>query len=97
MHPRHLIARGIPVIVAALSALALAPVPAGAQAESSAPFVPFTDAMLEDPAPGDWLTWRRTPDGWGYSPLDQIDTDNVGTLRMVWSRALAAGNQESCW
>ena len=94
MHPRHLIARGIPVVVAALSALVLAPVPARAQAESSAPFVPVTDAMLEDPAPGDWLTWRRTPDGWGYSPLDQIDTDNVGELRMVWSRALAAGNQE---
>ena len=34
--------------------------------------------MLEDPAAGDWLTWRRTPNGWGYSPLDQINRDNVG-------------------
>ena len=50
--------------------------------------------MLQDPAPGDWLTWRRTLDGWGYSPLDQIDRGNVGDLRMVWSRALAPGRQE---
>ena len=92
MHPRRLVAQGVLLTVAA--SLALAPAPAGAQAESSAPFVPVTDAMLEDPAPGDWLTWRRTPDGWGYSPLDQIDRDNVGTLRLVWTRALSAGSQE---
>ena len=40
-------------------------------------FDPVTDAMLESPDPADWLNWRRTLDGWGYSPLDQIDTDNV--------------------
>ncbi len=44
-------------------------------------------------APGDWLMWRRTLDGWGYSPLDQVDRGNVGDLRMVWSRALAPGRQ----
>ena len=32
--------------------------------------------------------WRRTLDSWGYSPLDQIDRDNVGDLRMVWTRAM---------
>ena len=90
MLPRCLVPRSVPLIAAVLAALA--PAPAGAQAAAS--FVPVTDAMLEDPAPGDWLTWRRTPDGWGYSPLDQIDTDNVGELRLVWSRALAAGSQE---
>ena len=47
-----------------------------------------------DPAPGDWLTWRRTPDGWGYSPLDSITQENVSDLRMVWSRALMPGTQE---
>ena len=30
----------------------------------------------------------------GYSPLDQIDRDNVDDLRMVWTRALAPGRQE---
>jgi alcohol dehydrogenase (cytochrome c) len=56
-------------------------------------FVPVTDAMLQDPAPGDWLTWRRTLDGWGYSPLKQINKRNVKNLRMVWTRALNTGSQ----
>ena len=63
-------------------------------AQSPDTFVPVTDAMLEAPAPGDWLTWRRTANGWGYSPLDQIDRGNVHQLRMVWSRGLAPGRQE---
>ena len=58
-------------------------------------FEPVTDAMLQDPSPDDWLMWRRTLDSWGYSPLDQIDRDNVGDLRLVWSRALhAPGRQQ---
>ena len=69
-------------------------VPAAAQAQSESDFVPVTDEMLQDPAPGDWLMWRRTLDGWGYSPLDQIDRDNVGDLRMVWTRALTEGRQQ---
>ena len=56
--------------------------------------MPVTDAMLRDPAPGDWLMWRRTLNGWGYSPLDQIDRDNVSRLRMVWTRALGDGSQQ---
>ncbi len=31
---------------------------------------------------------------WGYSPLDQIDRENVGDLRMVWTRALGPGLQQ---
>ena len=38
--------------------------------------------------------WRRTLDGWGYSPLDQITRENVGELRMVWTRALTRGSQQ---
>ena len=83
-------------MLAALAAACLSPgaSAAGQEAPGDAAFVPVTDAMLQDPAPGDWLTWRRTLDGWGYSPLDQIDRGNVGDLRMVWSRALAPGRQE---
>ena len=81
-------------ILVALAVAGLAPAPAAAQAPPADGFVPVTDAMLQNPAPGDWLTWRRTLDGWGYSPLEQIDRDNVGDLRMVWSRALAPGRQE---
>ena len=82
------------VLARAAAVLLLAPVPAAVHAQPADDFVPVTDAMLEDPAPADWLSWRRTPDGWGYSPLDQIDRDNVGTLRMAWSRGLTAGSQE---
>ena len=63
-------------------------------AQPSGDFVAVTDAMLQDPDPADWLMWRRTLDSWGYSPLEQIDRDNVGELRMVWSRALAPGLQQ---
>ncbi len=38
--------------------------------------------------------WRRTLNGWGYSPLDQINRDNVADLRMVWSRGLGPGLQQ---
>ncbi|MCE2514295.1 MAG: PQQ-binding-like beta-propeller repeat protein, partial [Acidobacteria bacterium] len=71
--------------------LVVAPGPAAAQ-PSAAP--PVTDAMLQDPAPGDWLMWRRTLNGWGYSPLDQINRENVNDLRLVWTRALSSGYQE---
>ena len=54
-------------------------------------FTPVTDAVLQDPDPADWLNWRRTLDGWGYSPLDQVDRDNVGDLRLVWSWGLEPG------
>jgi PQQ-dependent dehydrogenase (methanol/ethanol family) len=59
-------------------------------------FVPVTDAMLEKPDPANWLMWRRTLDSWGYSPLDQINRNNVAQLRMVWTRGMADGrSQES--
>ena len=54
-------------------------------------FKPVTTEMLLDPDPGDWLMFRRTYDGQGHSPLDRIDTDNVGDLRMAWSWAMADG------
>jgi alcohol dehydrogenase (cytochrome c) len=57
-------------------------------------FVAVTDAMLQDPDPADWLSWRRTPNLWGYSPLEQINRRNVGQLRLVWTRPLAQGVQE---
>ena len=65
-----------------------------ASAQAARDFTPVTDAMVQDPAPGDWLSWRRTLDGWGFSPLDQVNRDNVGQLRLVWSRALSAGSQQ---
>ena len=56
---------------------------------------PVTDAMLQDPDPADWLNWRRTLDGWGYSPLDQIDRANVDQLQLVWGLQTGPGLNQS--
>ncbi len=55
---------------------------------------PVTDAMLRDPDPADWLMYSRTYDAQRYSPLSQIDRDNVGGLALAWSNPLAAGPLE---
>jgi len=52
---------------------------------------PVTDDMLLNPPPADWLQWRRTYDGLGYSPLDRIDRTNAGQLQVAWSLALPSG------
>jgi alcohol dehydrogenase (cytochrome c) len=57
---------------------------------------PVTEAMLRNPAPGDWPNWRRTDNAWGYSPLDQINTRNVQQLQLAWSWAMdSTGAQET--
>jgi alcohol dehydrogenase (cytochrome c) len=50
-------------------------------------YPPVTEERLRNPADGDWLMIRRTYDGWGYSPLNQINTQNVSKLKLVWSAA----------
>ncbi len=55
---------------------------------------PVTDATLAAPDDGDWLMWRRTLDGWAYSPLAEIDTRNVDALELVWSAPVGPGRQE---
>ncbi len=60
----------------------------------STELTPVTDAMLANPAPEDWINYRRTLDSWGYSPLDQVTRENVDEIRMVWTRALAPGTAE---
>ncbi len=56
---------------------------------------PITQAMLTDPDPADWLMWRGGYKGWGYSPLDEINPDNVNELRLVWSFQFAPGKPGS--
>ena len=38
--------------------------------------------------------YRRTYDGWGYSPLDQIDRGNVQELTLAWVWAMEDGTNE---
>ena len=47
-------------------------------------YQPVTAERLKNPEDGNWLMIRRTYDGWGYSPLDQITPANVARLRPVW-------------
>jgi alcohol dehydrogenase (cytochrome c) len=61
------------------------------QAQQERRFVPVTDAMLQKPDPANWMMWRRTLDGWGHSPLTQINRNNVGQLQQVWSRDMTTG------
>ena len=54
-------------------------------------FVPVTDEMLRNPAPGDWLMIRRNYQAWSDSPLSQITTSNVKDLRLAWVWTMADG------
>jgi alcohol dehydrogenase (cytochrome c) len=70
------------LVAAAL--VAVSTLPAHAQ-RSVARYAPVTGARLANPEPSNWLFYRGTHDGWGYSPLDQIDAGNVQNLVPVWT------------
>jgi alcohol dehydrogenase (cytochrome c) len=44
-----------------------------------------TDERLANPEPENWLMARGNYQGWMYTPLDQINTNNVKNLTPVWS------------
>lgn len=58
------------------------------------PLVPVTDELLRDPPPSSWLSWRRTLDGQGYSPLSQIDRRSVKRLRLAWAMTMREGSNQ---
>lgn len=68
-----------------------AKLPAWPKTDPTQKLTPVTDDTLKNPPQGDWLTWRRTPDGLGFSPLTQIKTSNAAELKLVWAHALAPG------
>lgn len=51
-------------------------------------YQPVTEAMMVSPPDGDWLMFRRNYQGWSYSPLSQINTDNVDKLQLKWMWSL---------
>src|SRR5690348_2250791 len=55
--------------------LALALLPGQARAQDGGP-------GTEDP--NNWPQYHRTGNGWRYSPLDQINKENVGRLHVAW-------------
>jgi len=62
--------------VRVLLALAMASLVAPASAQS--------DARLKDPDPRQWLSTARTYDEQHFSPLKQINDNNVGQLGLAW-------------
>ena len=58
-------------------------------------YAPVTDARLTNPEPENWLMYRRTYDSQGYSPLDQINAENVAGLKPLWtfSTGMREGHQ----
>lgn len=77
--------------VGGLSTMTKAP-PPPPRPNRFAGYTPVTEAMLDNPAPGNWLTWRRSHKGLGYSPLDQITKANVGNLHLAWALPLPNGD-----
>ena len=67
-----------------VAALLLAPMVATA---ALPPYAPVTDQRLDKPEPHNWLSYRGNYAGWGYSPLSQITSENVGKLTLAWSYA----------
>ena len=58
---------------------------AGTDAGGAQKYTPVTAERLKKPEDGNWFQFRRTYDGWGYSPLNEITAKNVGRLQPVWS------------
>jgi glucose dehydrogenase len=50
---------------------------------------------LENPSPNDWLMFSRTYDAQRFSPLEQINRQNVTQLRLAWERGMGPGQTES--
>ena len=68
------------------------PVP-GPMPEILQKYAPVTAERLKKPEDGNWLLFRRTYDGWGYSPLQEITPDQcrAGCSR---SGAISTGQVE---
>jgi alcohol dehydrogenase (cytochrome c) len=64
------------------------------RAELLAKARPVTDEMLRNPADGDWINARRTYDAHGFSPLTQINRENVAKLEMGWVWELPASKNQ---
>ena len=66
--------------------------PASAQVKN---YTNVTDKMLENPSPDDWLMFSRTYDAQRYSPLSQINRNNVTQLTQAWKVEMPKGTVES--
>jgi alcohol dehydrogenase (cytochrome c) len=73
----------------------LPPAPAKANPNPLEKITQITDATLQNPPAGDWLTWRRGFDYQGFSPLKHLTKTNVSNLRVAWTWTLPPGANEA--
>jgi PQQ-dependent dehydrogenase (methanol/ethanol family) len=55
---------------------------------------PPVNEILLSPDPNDWVMFSRTYDNQRFSPLNQIDRENVKQLRLVWARGMEPGSRQ---
>ena len=48
------------------------------------PQVTYERLLRADAEPQNWMTYSGSYKGWRYSPLDQVNRSNVGTLKVAW-------------
>jgi len=46
------------------------------------------NALANAGSDGNWLTYHGSYKGWNYSPLKQIDADNVKNLKVAWMQQI---------
>ena len=56
-------------------------------------YTPVSEAELRSPPEGDWLHWRGSPGANGYSPLSEINRENVQRLQLAWVWGLPDGSR----
>mgnify|MGYP001380299556 FL=1 len=57
----------------------------------------FQNISLQEinyPPDSDWLSWRRTTDGKGFSPLKIINTKNIKNIKLSWSLTMSEGSNQ---
>lgn len=99
MPPAAVATSQLPLLIAHLRELA-ATAPAASSDVTALPmfmnrrladYEPISAAELLQPDASDWLWFSRTPDAQRFSPLDQINRNNVQQLGLAWSRGLPKG------
>jgi len=56
-----------------------------------AALTPVTADLLANPPAGDWLSWGRSNEKTGFSPLASINKSTISRLKSAWSHKLAPG------
>ena len=91
-----ILALGAAVILGACATEPAHVIPA-TPAERLAGIRPVTQAMLQEPAAGDWMQLGRSYDGQNFSTLTTINRTNVKKLAPAWRAPLAPQPSNGAW